>query len=165
MISLGENIFPSLTRQCGLKVETKDIIVIILLLYTSFSCGLVALNLAADILKTSTGQIETNDIQELLKVAQESGFTYRGEMFSAQDMGLLANKYYGLKFNILNNALDDYVKLVEHLCQGYPVLAPYDEDRNHEPCLKRGHKAHWAIITGRARLKIKFGHHRLISLT
>ncbi|XP_057281305.1 actin maturation protease, partial [Pezoporus wallicus] len=24
----------------------------------------------------------------------------------------------------------------------------YDEDNNHEPCCRRGHRAHWAVITG-----------------
>jgi hypothetical protein len=24
----------------------------------------------------------------------------------------------------------------------------YDKDKNHEPCLKNGHSAHWAVITG-----------------
>ena len=112
-----------------------------------FSCGLVALKLAADVLQISPSK-STDEIEDLLKVAQENGFTYRGEMFSAQDMGLLAKKYYHLNYDVLNNGLEDYVQLIKHLYRGYPVLVPYDADRNHEPCLKRGHKAHWAVVTG-----------------
>ena len=117
---------------------------------TRSSCGLVALKLAADTLKISPLK-STNEIEDLLKVAQENDFTYHGEMFSALDMGLLAKKFYELKFTVVNNGLEDYVQLVKHLFKGYPVLVPYDADRNHEPCLKGGHKAHWAVITGTAQ--------------
>lgn len=117
------------------------------ILVTCFSCGLVALKLAAQILKISSKSGE-GEIEALLKVAQENGFTYHGEMFSAQDMGSLARKYYKLSCNVVENGLNDIEKLKEHLCMGHPVLVPYDADKNHEPCLKRGHKAHWAVITG-----------------
>ena len=96
----------------------------------------------------------TNEIEDLLKVAQENGFTYHGEMFSAQDMGLLAEQYYKLKYKVVNDSLEDYLGLLHHLYQGYPVLVPYDADRNHEPCLKKGHKAHWAVVTGKVEIKV-----------
>ena len=69
-------------------------------------------------------------------------------MFSAQDMGSLGKKYYELTFEVIDSGLDDYVQILNHLCRGYPVLIPYDEDRNHEPCLKKGNQSHWAVITG-----------------
>ena len=28
------------------------------------------------------------------------------------------------------------------------VMTRYDRDGNNEPCLKNGHKAHWAVFTG-----------------
>ncbi|MGH0117869.1 UNVERIFIED_CONTAM: hypothetical protein FKN15_003900 [Acipenser sinensis] len=28
------------------------------------------------------------------------------------------------------------------------VIIHYDEDFNHQPCLKRGHRAHWAVASG-----------------
>ena len=28
------------------------------------------------------------------------------------------------------------------------VNARYDKDGNNEPCCKKGHKAHWAVLTG-----------------
>ena len=77
-------------------------------------------------------------------------------MFSAKDMGLLAKKYYELRFTVVDNGLEDYVQLIKHLCKGYPILVPYDADRNHEPCLKRGQKAHWAVITGKAQYNIPY---------
>lgn len=38
--------------------------------------------------------------------------------------------------------------VIEHLCQGNPLLVPYDADSNYEPCLKEGKRAHWATICG-----------------
>lgn len=31
---------------------------------------------------------------------------------------------------------------------GYPILVPYDADRNNQPCELKGSKAHWAVIKG-----------------
>ena len=31
------------------------------------------------------------------------------------------------------------------------LLVPYDTDFNQEPCLKKGHRAHWALIIGKLR--------------
>ena len=38
--------------------------------------------------------------------------------------------------------------LLHHLSQGWPVLFPYDSDANHEPCLREGKRAHWAVVFG-----------------
>lgn len=120
---------------------------------TECRCGLVALKHAADILRASQSQLtlnktSENEIAELLQLSIDSGFTYRGEMFSARDMGFLAKKYYDINYKVFGSGLKDYASLVNHLVQGYPVVVPYDSDRNNEPCLKKGHKAHWAVITG-----------------
>lgn len=37
----------------------------------------------------------------------------------------------------------------------------YDEDSNHEPCRRRGYKAHWAVVSGMSRLH---GRRRLLGL-
>jgi hypothetical protein len=34
------------------------------------------------------------------------------------------------------------------------TLHRYDSDFNHEPCNKRGHKAHWALLTGKQFLTL-----------
>lgn len=117
------------------------------------TCGLIALKLAADILRTTGSQpilkeSEENEIAELLQLSKDSGFSYHGEMFSARDMASLAKKYYNINFKVLSSGLEDCEGLVKHVFQGYPVVVPYDSDRNNEPCLKRGYKAHWAVITG-----------------
>ena len=33
------------------------------------------------------------------------------------------------------------------------LLVPYDTDFNQEPCLKKGHRAHWALIIGKLSRK------------
>ncbi|XP_061395885.1 actin maturation protease [Musca vetustissima] len=39
-------------------------------------------------------------------------------------------------------------KVRDALLQGACLFVPYDPDFNHSPCLKSGHKAHWALIIG-----------------
>uniref|UniRef100_A0A1I8Q9J1 Actin maturation protease n=1 Tax=Stomoxys calcitrans TaxID=35570 RepID=A0A1I8Q9J1_STOCA len=39
-------------------------------------------------------------------------------------------------------------KVREALQQGACVFVAYDPDYNHSPCLKSGHKAHWALVIG-----------------
>ena len=116
-----------------------------------YRCGMIALKLAADVLKVSDNfpaePIE-NEIAELLQLSKDNMFTSNGEMFSARDMASLAKKYYGINYKVLQNGLRDYVGLVNHIIKGYPVVVPYDSDKNNEPCLKKGHKAHWSVITG-----------------
>lgn len=48
-------------------------------------------------------------------------------------------------------------------CHAIKFLCSYDSDFNHSPCLKNGHKAHWALIIGcliddqnRVKWKINF---------
>jgi len=37
---------------------------------------------------------------------------------------------------------------LKHLLDRQPVLLPYDCDKNHAPCMKNGHSAHWAVLIG-----------------
>ncbi|GJQ76233.1 hypothetical protein Trydic_g1972 [Trypoxylus dichotomus] len=84
-------------------------------------CGLVSL--AMFISNASKDKVE-----ELLKVAKQRGYTSNGEMFSADNLCKLANDF------------TTYTAFVYNV--------PYDADKNHSPCLKNGHKAHWAAISG-----------------
>lgn len=105
-------------------------------------CGIVALSMLFN------GKIS---VEKLLNEAQENGFTKNGEMFSADFMFELLdrnlneddNLHVNLYDGILNN--DDIKKKIEN---GSVLLVPYDADVNNSPCLKNGHKAHWAIILG-----------------
>ncbi|XP_004523438.1 UPF0692 protein CG33108 [Ceratitis capitata] len=42
----------------------------------------------------------------------------------------------------------DCAKVKSALQEGACIFVPYDPDHNHSPCLKYGHKAHWALIIG-----------------
>ncbi|RCN40711.1 hypothetical protein ANCCAN_13354, partial [Ancylostoma caninum] len=39
-------------------------------------------------------------------------------------------------------------KLINLITSGCAVMVPYDCDKNHEPALRNGHGAHWAILVG-----------------
>ncbi|XP_017658902.1 UPF0692 protein C19orf54 homolog isoform X2 [Nannospalax galili] len=109
-------------------------------------CGLVALWMAGRLLLTS-GSIP---LERLVQVAMERGYTAQGEMFSAADMGRLAQETLGCQTELLGGGLGgpNRDRVLQHLITGYPLLIPYDEDFNHEPCQRKGHKAHWAVSAG-----------------
>ncbi|XP_061072747.1 actin maturation protease isoform X4 [Conger conger] len=68
----------------------------------------------------------------------------------ARDMALLAEEVCGCHAEHLSGGMggDNSSRIVRHLSAGLPVLIPYDEDFNHEPCLRSGHRAHWAVASG-----------------
>lgn len=105
-------------------------------------CGLVALSMLFN------GKIS---VEELLGEAQKNGFTKNGEMFSANFMFELFVKNItdedDLNVSLYDGILNkDVIKRKIEI--GSVLLVPYDADVNHSPCLKKGHKAHWAIILG-----------------
>jgi hypothetical protein len=88
----------------------------------------------------------------LLEFARNMGITYSGEMFSAESMAILAEKYYSpnLKSEHWSSDWDSSFleRLLGMLCKGGMALVPYDVDKNHEPCMSGGKKAHWTAIKG-----------------
>ncbi|XP_004075428.1 UPF0692 protein C19orf54 homolog [Oryzias latipes] len=109
-------------------------------------CGLVALWMAAHLQQDKLDL----DMKTLVQTAVNSGYTAQGEMFSAHNMTLLAEEACGCKAELLTGGLDGNNRetIIRHLWKGQPVLIPYDEDFNHEPCQRSGHRAHWAVISG-----------------
>lgn len=109
-------------------------------------CGLVALWMAGTLLAPPSG----TPLERLVQVAMERGYTVQGEMFSVADMGRLAQEALGCQAEVLCGGLGgpnrDHV--LQHVVAGHPLLIPYDEDFNHEPCQRKGHKAHWAVSAG-----------------
>ncbi|XP_051935246.1 UPF0692 protein C19orf54 homolog [Hippocampus zosterae] len=107
-------------------------------------CGLVALWMAAHMLRAAV------DMDAVVQVALGRGFTAQGEMFSARNMASLAEEVCGCKAELLAGGLsgDNANRIVAHLWSRQPVLIPYDEDYNHEPCERGGHRAHWAVASG-----------------
>uniref|UniRef100_A0A8C9P1U7 Actin maturation protease n=1 Tax=Spermophilus dauricus TaxID=99837 RepID=A0A8C9P1U7_SPEDA len=109
-------------------------------------CGLVALWMAGTLLSPPSGI----PLERLVQVAKERGYTAQGEMFSVADMGRLAQETLSCQTELLCGSLGGPNRdlVLRHLITGYPLLIPYDEDFNHEPCQKKGHKAHWAVCAG-----------------
>ncbi|MCJ8733136.1 hypothetical protein PDJAM_G00219650 [Pangasius djambal] len=109
-------------------------------------CGLVALWMAAHLVKPAM----TISMENIMQMAVNKGYTAQGEMFSASDMALLAEEVCGFRVQRLSGGMtgDNAALILKHLTDGQPVLIPYDEDFNHEPCLRSGHKAHWAVASG-----------------
>ncbi|XP_053523509.1 UPF0692 protein C19orf54 homolog isoform X2 [Artibeus jamaicensis] len=109
-------------------------------------CGLVALWMAGTLLVPPSGI----PLERLVQMAMERGYTAQGEMFSVADMGRLAEEALGCEVELLRGGLGgaNRERVLQHLVAGHPLLIPYDEDFNHEPCQRKGHKAHWAVSVG-----------------
>ncbi|XP_030600265.1 actin maturation protease [Archocentrus centrarchus] len=109
-------------------------------------CGLVALWMAAH-LRQPRLSIE---MEMVVQTALSRGYTAQGEMFSADSMALLAEEVCGCKAELLSGGLsgNNAAAIISHLWGRQPVLIPYDEDYNHEPCQRSGHRAHWAVASG-----------------
>lgn len=109
-------------------------------------CGLVALWMAEALLSTP----DSVSLERLVQVAKERGYTAQGEMFSVADMAKLAQETLDCQAELLCGGLGgpNRERVLQHLITGHPLLIPYDEDFNHEPCQKKGHKAHWAVSAG-----------------
>ncbi|XP_072320213.1 actin maturation protease isoform X2 [Eucyclogobius newberryi] len=109
-------------------------------------CGLVALWMAAHL-----RQPQLNiDMETVTQTALNRAYTAQGEMFSAQNMALLAEEICCCRAQLLSGGLRDNnaLSIIKHLWDRQPVLIPYDEDFNHAPCKRSGHKAHWAVASG-----------------
>ncbi|XP_040262114.1 UPF0692 protein C19orf54 homolog isoform X1 [Bufo bufo] len=109
-------------------------------------CGLVALWMAGGILSND----HEVTLDYIVQVATSRGYTIHGEMFSADNMSCLAENVFGCHCEILTGGMEggNRERILAHLIAGLPVLIPYDEDFNHEPCQRDGHRAHWAVISG-----------------
>lgn len=109
-------------------------------------CGLVALWMAAQLVQPQLNL----DMATIVQTAIDRAYTAQGEMFSARDMALFAEEVCCCKAELLSGGLrgDNAGSIIKHLWSGQPVLIPYDEDFNHEPCKRSGHRAHWAVASG-----------------
>ncbi|XP_073497596.1 actin maturation protease [Phyllobates terribilis] len=109
-------------------------------------CGLVALWMAGGVLSNN----HEVTLDYIVQVATSRGYTVHGEMFSADNMSRLAEEVFGCHCELLTGGMEgeNRERILAHLTAGLPVLIPYDEDFNHEPCQRDGHRAHWAVISG-----------------
>ena len=127
------------------------------------TCGLVALRMAASaLLAAASSDIQTSagggeggtaahlprvcEVQELLAHAVERGFSAQGEMFSADELAVLAREHCSLHTHMVHDAsAQDICALLE---QGRLLLLAYDADKDNSPCLLGGTRAHWALVRG-----------------
>ncbi|CAF0965606.1 unnamed protein product [Adineta ricciae] len=102
-------------------------------------CGIVALAMAM-----SNHSCDVK-VQSIFEKAKELLYTIQGELFDAHVIPHLCEQ-----FN-LTATVHKWAKvtdLVDCLQSGCICLVPYDSDANHEPCLKKGHRAHWLLVHG-----------------
>ncbi|KAJ9598928.1 hypothetical protein L9F63_026534 [Diploptera punctata] len=90
--------------------------------------------------------------EQLLLEARARGFTNHGEMFSVDDMATLARDMLEKncrEVEVLSGGLgQDKEYVLQKLKSDSILLIPYDADANDAPCCRRGHKAHWAVVSG-----------------
>lgn len=92
-----------------------------------------------------------DELDSLLSMARSKGFSLQGEMYSAENLAQLAKEFYGLECRVISDGFADHRYVISELLKGSALLVPYDADKNHKPCLEKGHKAHWALLTGQCR--------------
>ncbi|KAH8236744.1 hypothetical protein KR026_009796 [Drosophila bipectinata] len=104
------------------------------------TCGLTALSMLLGGQPTAA---------ELLKETIAQEYTLNGELFSGQYLFEITRKYLQQRGACqLHEGVLNCNKVKELLQAGGCLLVPYDADVNHAPCLKSGHRAHWALIVG-----------------
>lgn len=85
-------------------------------------------------------------------MARSKGYSGFGEMFNAFEMTSLAEEYFGAQLSAETWDAPWDLPLIQTLLKTLlssgMALVPYDVDKNHEPCLAGGKKAHWAAIKG-----------------
>ncbi|CAF4788133.1 unnamed protein product, partial [Rotaria sp. Silwood1] len=102
-------------------------------------CGLVALAMAMNIHSYNI------TVQNIFEKAKELLYTIQGELFDARIIPNLC-KQFNLKATL--HQWTNITDLIECLKSNYVCLVPYDSDANHEPCLKKGYRAHWLLVHG-----------------
>lgn len=114
-------------------------------------CGLVALSIASQLLNS---RVVPPD--HLLTCAKEKGYSKQGEMFSAQNLLELAKSELCCTGTLLNASCVSVNELLTFITESNAIVVPYDADKDHSPCLARGHKAHWCTLVGFAIIAKSF---------
>ncbi|XP_045164436.2 UPF0692 protein C19orf54 homolog [Mercenaria mercenaria] len=106
-------------------------------------CGLVAAAMADSILHKDV------TVEQLSEASQSQGFSKQGEIFSSLYLEKITSQAYGCKTSVLDiRDVGGKWEFLNCLARGDVLLVPYDPDKNFVPVLKKGHKAHWALVTG-----------------
>ena len=106
-------------------------------------CGLVAISIAAELL---TGTVFPPE--KLLHCAQEKGYSKQGEMFSAQHLLDLAQSQLKCRGSLIDTHTVTTADILTMIAEKRVLVVAYDADKDHSPCLARGHRAHWCTLVG-----------------
>ena len=110
-------------------------------------CGLVALTMASSLL---WGDATTDEVhpEVLLQLAKERGVSKNGEIFAVEFLRDIAcDQLDSCTAEVVSL---DSVDISDTLLNSKALLVPYDADKDHTPCLEKGHKAHWCLVVGMA---------------
>lgn len=112
-------------------------------------CGLVALTMAYAMLGGSYTEDSDDKAHPefLLRVVKELGMSKNGEIFAVEYLEHIVRVQLHCQAEVVDLASVDVLDVV---LQGKALLVPYDADKDHSPCLERGHKAHWCLLVGAA---------------
>ncbi|MGH0169410.1 UNVERIFIED_CONTAM: hypothetical protein FKN15_073499 [Acipenser sinensis] len=71
-------------------------------------------------------------LEQLVSVAVHRGYTAQGEMFSASNMGLLAEEVFPCRAQLLTGGMggENRAAIIRHLATGLPLLIPYPSARS-----------------------------------
>ncbi|CAK9302963.1 unnamed protein product [Gordionus sp. m RMFG-2023] len=108
------------------------------------TCGMVALMMAIQIYKAPP------TLNQILEKGKELQLSKNGEIFSIYNLKTLASFYLDCSLEIKDTqdgqSYDN--NFINELMNNNLIIMPYDNDKDHRPCLKNGHKSHWALING-----------------
>lgn len=85
---------------------------------------------------------------QLLPAAKKDGYTTKGEMFTADQLGKLATEF-GYDYKLTADAGLKDLKAALH--RGHPVLVAFDVDYVGNPAKYGGERAHWCVVEGTFR--------------
>lgn len=110
-------------------------------------CGLVALTMAYTMLGgCCTGASDDKAHPEaLLQAVKEHKMSKNGEIFAVEYLEDIARDHLQCQAEVVELVSVDVLDVI---LQGKALLVPYDADKDHTPCLEKGHKAHWCLLVG-----------------
>jgi hypothetical protein len=85
------------------------------------------------------------DARRLLDVAKEAGYTALGEMFTAKQLGAVAESF---GYRAVTHEHATLAQLYAVLDAGHPAIVGFDVDNNGNPTDSGGARAHYAVIQG-----------------
>lgn len=108
-------------------------------------CGLVALTMASTMLGGFPKGEDEAHPETLFQLARQHGTSKNGEIFAVEFLRDIAEDQLHCQAGVVELASLD---ILDTVLLGKGLLVPYDADKDHTPCLERGHKAHWCLVVG-----------------